>query len=90
LEATLRFALVVLSVLLLLPSRGFACEDGHWIDEVLNDGSVIKLEDGSIWSVDDLDRIDTALWLPVSNIVACDYMLINTDDGEKAGARRVR
>ena len=87
----MRFVLMVLwAALLLLPSWAFACEDGHWIDEVLNDGSVIKLEDGSIWLVDDLDQIDTALWLPVSNIVACDYMLINTDDGEKAGARRIR
>jgi hypothetical protein len=65
------------------------CEEGHWIDEVLNDGSVILLEDGSRWLVDPIDRIETALWLPVSNIVVCERMLINTDDGEKAGAQRI-
>jgi hypothetical protein len=42
------------------------CEEGHWIDEVLSDGSVIVLEDGARWLVDQVDRVDTALWLPVS------------------------
>jgi hypothetical protein len=72
------------------PPADAACEDGHWIDEVLNDGAIIELEDGSIWLVDDIDRIYTAIWLPVSNIVVCDGLLINTDDGEKAHAHRVR
>jgi hypothetical protein len=28
------------------------CEDGHWIDAVLDDGRLIRLEDGSLWQVD--------------------------------------
>ncbi len=54
------------------------------------------LEDGSIWQIDPMDTIDAMLWLPISNItiVLSDrgspgygYLLINTDDGEKAHAK---
>lgn len=64
--------------------------DGHWIESVTGDGEIIKLEDGSVWQIDSLDTIDTALWLPVSDITVVEsrggYLLINTDDGEKAHA----
>lgn len=53
-------------------------------------GQLLNLEDGSVWIVDGIDRGDTALWLPVTNIVVCDGLLINTDDGEKVHARRAR
>jgi hypothetical protein len=66
-----------------------ACEEGHWIENVSNDGAVIILDDRSAWLVDFADRIDTVFWLPVSDIVACDDMLINTDHGEKVTARRI-
>lgn len=66
------------------------CESGHWIDSVMDDGGIIKLEDGSLWEVDSIDRIDSMLWLPISNIVVCPYKLINTDDDETVGARRIR
>jgi hypothetical protein len=54
------------------------------------------LEDGSLWQIDPLDRIDAMLWLPTSDITVTesssgspgfDYLLINTDDGEKAHAK---
>jgi hypothetical protein len=44
------------------------CEDGHWIESVSGDGGIVKLEDGSIWEVDPADAIDSALWLPVTDI----------------------
>ena len=65
------------------------CESGHWIDSVTDDGSVIKLEDGSLWKVDDADIVDSALWLPTTDIVVCDGKLINTEDNESVGARRI-
>jgi hypothetical protein len=41
-----------------------------------------------------LDQIDTALWLPMSEITVVEtaggYLLINTDDGEKAHASLLR
>lgn len=68
---------------------------GHWIQENGN-GKIITLEDGSIWQVSDFDQIDTALWLPVTDITVIrnpsgigsfKYTLVNTEDGEKASAK---
>jgi hypothetical protein len=80
------------------PSRGssrgrsysLGCEDGHWVDSVSDDGTIVKLDDGSVWEVDSVDAIDSALWLPTTDIIACDDKLINTDDNEKVSARRLR
>lgn len=66
------------------------CDDGHWVESVSSDGTIVKLEDGSIWEVDAVDAIDSALWLPVTDIIACDDKLINTDDNESVSARRIR
>lgn len=69
---------------------------GHWIQENIDSGSMMVLEDGSIWGIDPLDKIDAMLWLPISNITIVtsdngspgyEYLLINTDDGEKAHAK---
>lgn len=66
------------------------CESGHWVDSVSNDGQIVKLEDGSIWAVDAIDAIDSSLWLPTTDIVACDDKLINTEDNETVPATRIR
>lgn len=71
-------------------SSGSGCEPGHWVESVSNDGQIVKLEDGSIWEVDAVDSIDSALWLPTTDIVACDDKLINTDDNETVSATRIR
>lgn len=60
------------------------CESGHWIESVGGDGKVIKLEDGSLWNVDDVDTVDTALWLPTTEIVICGSKMIDVDDNETA------
>jgi hypothetical protein len=69
---------------------------GHWIQENIDSGSMMILEDGSIWKIDPLDKIDAMLWLPISNITIVnsdngspgyDYLLINIDDGEKVHAK---
>jgi len=52
-----------------------SCESGHWVESVSDDGQIVKLEDGSIWEVDVVDAIDSALWLPITDIVACDDKL---------------
>lgn len=66
------------------------CEAGHWIESVAADGQIIKLEDGSIWEVDAVDTVDSALWLPITDIVVCGDKLINTEDNETVSARRIR
>jgi len=69
---------------------------GHWIKKNIDSGLMIVLEDGSIWQIDPLDKIETMLWLHISNITIVtsnngspgyDYLLINTDDGKKAHAK---
>lgn len=69
---------------------------GHGIKSKANNGALVISEDGSMWEIDSLDRIDTALWLPISNITILKasspvgdykYTLVNTDDGEKALAK---
>ncbi len=68
----------------------------HWISEKSDNGAFITLEDGSFWEINVLDQIDTALWLPITNITVLEsrsaigdykYELTNTEDGEKAVAR---
>ena len=66
------------------------CESGHWVDSVSNNGQIVKLEDGSIWEVDAVDAIDSSLWLPITDIVACDDKLTNTEDNETVSATRIR
>lgn len=56
----------------------------------MGDGKIIALEDGSVWKVGDLDVITSALWLPTSEVVACDDKIINADDGESVEARKIR
>lgn len=69
---------------------------GHWISKNIDGGAMIILEDGSIWQVNPYDKLNTMLWLPVSNITVTNvksgqngynYQLINTDDGETAHAK---
>jgi hypothetical protein len=69
---------------------------GHWIKKNVDRGTYIILEDGSLWQIDPVDKVYAMLWLPISNITVTksssgspgfDYLLINTDDGEKAHAK---
>lgn len=69
---------------------------GHWIQESSNNGAIVTLEDGSLWEISAVDRVDTALWLPTTSITVLEsrspvgdykYVLINKDDGEKALAK---
>jgi hypothetical protein len=70
------------------PSK--ACDADHWIEEVLGDGAIIKLEDGSLWQVDSVDEITAVLWLPTTEVVVCDDKIINTDDNESVQVRRLK
>jgi hypothetical protein len=37
----------------------------HWIKEVSDEGGVIILEDNTVWGVESIDKLDSALWLAV-------------------------
>jgi hypothetical protein len=78
------------AALLLLASNASACSDGPWIQEVSTNGTIITLEDGSIWKVDPVDAYISSLWLPTTEITACDDKLINTDDDEVVSVTRIQ
>jgi Sel1 repeat len=71
-------------------TRSNGCEAGHWVDSVLSDGEILKLEDGSIWQVDDTDTVDSGLWLDTEDVTVCDGKLINTDDKSSVGVHRLK
>lgn len=62
------------------------------------DGVILILEDGSIWMVDSVDRVDSSLWLATEDVIVIEarqkvgdyrYTLINADQKEKVLARYV-
>lgn len=69
---------------------------GHWVQEVSGNGAILTLEDDSMWEIISIDQVDTALWLPTTDITVIrdprpvgdyKYVLVNTEDGEKAHAK---
>jgi hypothetical protein len=69
--------------------RSGSCESGHWIEAVEGDGKIIKLEDGTLWEVDDVDTVQTSIWLATSEVVLCEGKMINTDDNESASVSQI-
>jgi len=63
----------------------------HWIKDVIDRGAIIRLEDGSLWEISALDKIDTMLWLPIDDITIVEnksplypYKLINSREAAEA------
>ena len=79
----------LLMIAIITISLNAYCESGHWIQEVSENGSIVILEDGTVYQVSSLDTIISSLWLPITSITACDYKLINIDDGEIVEARKL-
>jgi len=68
----------------------------HWISKKIDGGEFIKLEDGSLWKISLIDKINTMLWLPIEDVVVTEsenplypYKLINTDSGNTADAELI-
>ena len=68
----------------------------HWIQAASESGERITLEDGSLWEISALNRVNTAAWTIDSEVAVIQarvanadyrYELIKTDDGGKALAR---
>jgi len=78
------------SVVPQVPSIGGDCSSGHWIQSKSSDGSIITLEDGSVWQVGTIDRIYSAIWLPITNVIVCSGEMINLSNSEKVGVTRLK
>lgn len=75
-----------------VPSGNYAgVGSGHWIREKIDGGSLIRLEDSSLWGIASWDRINTRLWLATEDIVVVEgvggYQLVNTDAKTSAEAK---
>ncbi|WP_157449851.1 hypothetical protein [Bradyrhizobium sp. ARR65] len=67
-----------------------ACDDGHWIEEILADGQILELEDGSLWKVNPTDTPISSVWLPVSDVFVCEDKIMNIDERETVQVERIR
>jgi hypothetical protein len=56
----------------------------------MDQGKRIKLEDGSTWQVNQADALDTARWLPATDILVCGDRLINGDVSQTITATQLR
>lgn len=63
----------------------------HWVREKIDSGAYIKLEDGSLWQISPIDKINTMLWLPTDNVVVIEsrnpqypYKLVGERDTAEA------
>jgi hypothetical protein len=63
-------------------AAGRRCEDGHSLSAVEGDGKILKLDDGTIWEVDDSDSVTSSVWVVASEVIVCGSKIINTDDKE--------
>lgn len=66
------------------------CSDGHWISSVSNNGKIVVLEDGSVWQIDDVDKIESMLWLPTENVLICGKRMVNSSSGKAVQAMRLK
>lgn len=64
------------------------------IQSISDGGRIITLLDNSVWEVSPLDIVDTAIWLPVTDVLIIDgddpifpYKMINRDDNEVANVK---
>lgn len=69
-----------------------------FISSKSDDGSVLKMGDGSVWVVDSVDRVDSSVWLAADDVIIDDNssscvhaQIIDTDeDGEAVCATEVK
>jgi hypothetical protein len=84
LKRTLYFALS-------LPKSTTSNNSKHSIRAKSDDGSILTLDDGSVWEVDSYDRYDSRLWMRMDNVILLDDSIINTDENnEKVGVKRIQ
>lgn len=69
----------------------------HWVKEKKEMGSIIILEDNSVWEIFFMDKIKTGLWLPTNTVIVVqdlsnpqyDYLIINKSKNETARAKYI-
>jgi hypothetical protein len=65
-------------------------EDGQWIESVMDHGRLIRLGDGSLWQVEPKDAAKTSTWRRISNVIICGNRIANEHDNKTARVKRLR
>ena len=81
---------LILIVLLSYSTIAIGCDEAHMIKEKTSDGSMVTLEDGSVWEINRIDRSYVVSWPPETVIIACEGTLTKVDDGEVVEAMRIK
>ena len=81
---------LILIVLLCYSAIAIGCDEAHMIKEETSDGSMVTLEDGSVWEINRIDRSYVVSWPPETVIIACEGTLTKVDDGEVVEAMRIK
>ncbi len=79
-----------------MPMPGRVAGGNHWIKSVVERGQTIQLEDGSVWQINPLNKVDAILWLATERITIVDsgnafypHKLINTSSKSTAEAKLI-
>lgn len=63
----------------------------HWVSKKIDSGAFVKLEDGSLWQISPIDKINTMPWLPTDTVVVIEsrnpqypYKLVGERDAAEA------
>ncbi len=81
---------IIITLNLIFISPVLAMSEEHWIKNKSSDGSVIILDDGTIWKAD--DTAETCVWTTADRILLIDDdRMINLDGGgEQVDVMRIR
>lgn len=67
-----------------------------WLQDVIAQGHTLRLSDGSVWSVNDLDVIRSSLWIALQRVTVAatgvpgEARLVNTTNGQTIRAQQLR
>lgn len=75
---------------------GQGANGNHWIKKIVERGKTVQLENGSLWQINPLSKVDAILWLPTERITIIEsgnavypYKLINSDGKSTAEAKLI-
>jgi hypothetical protein len=80
------------------PAMYVTPSSGHWVTGTIDQGKMVKLEDGSLWEIGPLNRIDSSLWLPADHVIVIEenhgpidykFQLVNTSRNQAAYAKLI-
>jgi hypothetical protein len=97
-------ALAIVGRYLMAPPTTMAMEcEKDSLSDVSGSGAILEMLSGQIYKVDDVDQVDSALWLSAEDVLVCTetktiqgkritiYKIINKEsNGEEVSASRVK